>query len=186
MSDTFDLREWIADGRASLATLNSLTKYPSIPTYHPLGERGQLRDEDPVTFDGVVDLTEKIDGTNARIIVLPDGTTVIGSREELLHARGDLVHSSHLGIVDALARLNLVRDAHLSQASPGLIRVIYGEVYGHGVGPAGRRYAGGSGKTGFRACSTRRTCRSSTCPGIRRGRRRGVRTRARAGSRVPG
>jgi RNA ligase len=146
----FNLREWLGDGRASLATLNSLTKYPSIPTYHPLGDKGRLRDESPVAFTGAVEVTEKIDGTNARLIVLPDDTTIVGSREELLHARGDLIANAQLGIVDALNRLHLVSRAHLSQASDSLVRVLYGEVYGHGVGGAGKRYAGTTRLTGFR------------------------------------
>ncbi|MFI7515873.1 hypothetical protein ACIBVK_20520 [Micromonospora echinofusca] len=51
---------------------------------------------------GPVTLTEKVDGTNARIVGLPGGAYLIGSREELLYARGDLIGNPALGIVDAL------------------------------------------------------------------------------------
>ena len=62
-----------------LEALNSATKYPSIRTYHALGERGSLTEE--VTgFHGDVVLSEKIDGSNSRIIRLPDGDWLIGSR----------------------------------------------------------------------------------------------------------
>lgn len=33
-----------------LRTINSVTKYPSIPTFHALGERGRLREEVQVSF----------------------------------------------------------------------------------------------------------------------------------------
>lgn len=145
--EVFNLRRGLADERYSLRTLNSLTKYPEIPTYHPLGARGVLRRHDTVLFTGTVDLTEKIDGTNARVIALPDGTVIVGSREELLHARGDLVWSAQLNIVDTLLDLGVVDRA--TQLAGDDILVAYGEVYGHGIGP-GKRYCGGTTRTGFR------------------------------------
>ncbi|MBW4637687.1 MAG: hypothetical protein KME05_05520 [Gloeocapsa sp. UFS-A4-WI-NPMV-4B04] len=54
-----------------------MTKYPSIPTYHPLGNKGVLLEE-AVSFEGEVVLTEKIDATNSRIILLPNGNFVLG------------------------------------------------------------------------------------------------------------
>jgi hypothetical protein len=51
-------------GKLALTRLNSLTKYPSIPTFHPLGERGRLLDEHlPVPAEPLY-ATEKINGTN--------------------------------------------------------------------------------------------------------------------------
>lgn len=94
MSYEFSLRS------CDLNKLNSMTKYPSIPTYHTLGNKGVLLEE-TVRFEGEVVLTEKVDGTN-RIILLPDGNFVLGSREELLFAKGDLIGNPALGIVDAL------------------------------------------------------------------------------------
>lgn len=86
----------------NLKAINSMTKYPSIPTYHNLDPRdGGLLDE-TVPFTGPVIGTEKIDGTNSRIILLPDGTYLLGSREELLYAQGDLIGNPALGIIDAL------------------------------------------------------------------------------------
>ena len=58
-----------------LRKLNSATKYPSIPTYHALGERGMLLDEH-ASFDGQSILaTEKVDGTNSRTIRLSPANT---------------------------------------------------------------------------------------------------------------
>src|ERR1043165_1712275 len=87
---------------AHLAAVNSMTKYPSIPTYHALDPRnGNLTDE-TVPFNGPVFGTEKIDGANARIILLSDDTYLLGSREELLYAKGDLIENPSQGIVTAL------------------------------------------------------------------------------------
>lgn len=122
-----------------LAALNTATKYPSIPTYHTLNPKnGGLLDE-TTTFTGDVILTEKVDGTNGRIVLFPDGDFFIGSREELLHARGDRIHNPALGIVEALEPLAdrlQPRDEH------GQILVFFLEVYGHKIGGAAKQYTG--------------------------------------------
>ncbi|NUT04037.1 MAG: hypothetical protein HOV76_11200 [Hamadaea sp.] len=122
-----------------------MTKYPSIPTYHSLDPRnGRLLDE-AVRFASVVVGTEKVDGTNSRIILLPDGTYLLGSREELLYAQGDLIGNPALGIVDALRpiadNLPAVEDDH--------IVVYYLEVYGGKVTAASKQYTGGK-RIGYR------------------------------------
>lgn len=123
---------------ANLRAINSMTKYPSIPTYHALDpSNGGLLDE-AVAFDGPVIGTEKIDGTNARIICLPDGTYLLGSREELLFAQGDLIGNPALGIVDALKP---VAEA-MTLGRAELIRVFYLEVYGGKVTAASKHYTG--------------------------------------------
>jgi hypothetical protein len=120
-----------------LSALNSATKYPSIPTYHTLADRGVLTDE-TVRFTDEVILTEKVDGTNGRIVLLPDGDYFIGSREELLHAKGDRVHNPALGIVDALRPL---ADGLKADAGPDLAMVFFLEVYGHRIGGAAKQYS---------------------------------------------
>lgn len=134
-----------------LRRLNSATKYPSIPTYHEMGERGALTDTVAVSFDGQDDLvvTEKIDGTNARILWFPakcQTPYIIGSRNEFLHARGDLIPNPKQGIVAALQPL-LERISGWSP--PGALYVLYGEVYGGSIGKAAKQYTS-SGTTGFR------------------------------------
>ncbi|MFU8871498.1 RNA ligase family protein [Micromonospora sp. SL4-19] len=128
----FDIRA------ADLRAVNSLTKYPSIPTYHALDPRdGGLRGE-VVPFTGTVTLTEKVDGTNSRIILTPDGEYLIGSREELLYARGDLIGNPALGIVDALRDL---AERLRAEAVPGdRITVWYLEVYGGKVTAGSKHY----------------------------------------------
>lgn len=122
----------------TLAKLNSLTKYPPIPTYHILGEKGMLTEDHVglVTTDLV--FTEKIDGTNGRIVLMPDDIYLIGSREEFLHARHDLVYNPSNGIVDALkcwAEV-LVCDRQTSQD----IVVFFLEVYGGKIGSGSKQY----------------------------------------------
>lgn len=127
---SFDLRA------SDLAKLNSLTKYPSILTYHTL-ENGILSEE-AMPFTGTVYATEKIDGTNARIICTPDGMYLLGSREELLYARGDLIGNPALGIVEALK----AQAERLCRPDPEAIEVYYFEVYGGKVTAASKQYTG--------------------------------------------
>lgn len=122
-----------------LDKLNSATKYPSILTYHNLGEKGSLlgtlvEDKD-FWLEDTCYITEKIDGTNARII-LYDNDYIIGSREELLYAQYDRITNPQLGIVDTVR--NLIGEAVLS--SNFSLRVIYGEVYGGNVSGASKQY----------------------------------------------
>ncbi|MFD0690830.1 RNA ligase family protein [Actinomadura fibrosa] len=122
-----------------LGALNSATKYPSIPTFHALDPKNGSLQDGPTAFAGVtgrVLLTEKVDGTNSRIIVFPGGDYILGSREELLHARGDLIANPALGIVDAL------RPLAESVADGDVFRVLYLEVYGGKVGGAAKQYSG--------------------------------------------
>jgi len=131
-----------------LRRLNSITKYPSILTYHGLGDRGRLTDEVlvPFTDSEIVSVTEKIDGTNARMIFLPDGTYILGSREELLYAKGDLIGDQAQGIVEALKPIAERLPSHLSGKN---IRVYYGEVYGGKVSSNSKQYTT-EGLVGFR------------------------------------
>lgn len=136
----------ITQRTVDLGKLNSMTKYPSIPTYHTM-DRGVLGDV-AVRFDGgPIYLTEKIDGTNARIILLPDGTYMLGSREELLYASGDLIGNPQLGIT---GHLRPIADRISGILSPDqYITIIYGELYGGRVTAASNQYTN-SQAVGFR------------------------------------
>jgi hypothetical protein len=120
----------------NLTKLNSLTKYPSIPTYHALGDKGRLTETILVPFECDVILTEKIDGTNARLICTPEGV-LVGSREDLLWATGDLIHNPAMGIVAAVRDYARVL---LNSLPTEALLVIYGEVYGRNVGAAAKNY----------------------------------------------
>lgn len=137
---SFDVRA------VDLSALNSLTKYPSIPTYHTLdaGNGGLL--ETCVEFAGPVIGTEKVDGTNARVISLPSGDFLLGSREELLYAKGDLIGDPAQGIVTALRAF---ADG-LTPVADDVIRVHYVEVYGGKVTGASKQYTGSRTTVGYR------------------------------------
>lgn len=141
---------------ASFDALNSATKYPSIDTYHKLDpSNGVLLDTVTQFPDGPVTLTEKIDGAGTRIIMRPDGDWLIGSREELLHARGDRIFNPVLGIVPALLPVaeRLARQTRIDSARHFINKVTwvwYLEVYGASAkNPATRQYTG-AGNTGIR------------------------------------
>lgn len=139
-----------------LRKLNSLTKYPSILTYHQLGEKGALLPELNVEFTSE-DLvaTEKVDGTNSRIILMPDGRYLIGSREELLHASGDLIYNPALGIVETLKQTaealasevesvafpkQACSRAWQGESPENLIWTLYFETYGGKTTSAAKQY----------------------------------------------
>lgn len=125
---------YLARHKERQSKLDSMTKYPSIETYHALDPQTGMLQEDRVTqFTGTVVVTEKIDGVNARIILLPDGTYILGSRSELLYGQGDLIENPAHGIVETLYNIA----ERLSGPERDSIMVVYGEVYGHGNGPWG-------------------------------------------------
>lgn len=137
--------------REHLPILNSLTKYPSIPTYHVMGEKGRLTPERiPMPAAGPFQLTEKLDGTNVRIVMLPSlGMWFVGSREELLTERTDLVHNPVLGIVDGV-RAHAVRSFAKLCSKPNTVDnvyTLYGELFGGKAAGMGKQY--GQSRTDF-------------------------------------
>lgn len=117
-----------------LPVVDTATKYPEILTYHTLGERGRFTDE-VASFDGKVILTEKVNGMNIRVVKDSYGDWVIGSRDELLTARGDRVANQFQGAVEALG------DLPDRLPSPfGAIRVYFMEVYGGKIGREAKQY----------------------------------------------
>lgn len=156
--------EWY---RPHLAAINSLTKYPSIPTYHTLDPRDGRLHEERVEFpaDQPVVITEKVDGTNVRLILLRSGMWFIASREDLLAARGDLVHNTTQGIVDAVRPLadrladegdpeyHIGSDRSVFSDDAAAACVLYLELYGGSgsrvIGRNARQYTG-AGAVGYR------------------------------------
>lgn len=123
-----------------LDKFNSMTKYPPIPTYHTMA-KGKLLDEVRVQFTGRVIGTEKVDGINARIIFCPDQSVLVGSREDLLWERTDLIHNPAMGIVDCLKdKVHALERKLIDLCLPDRIMVFYGEVFGHGIGNSAKNY----------------------------------------------
>lgn len=122
--------------------LNTITKYPSILTYHKLGNRGTLV-EDLTEYkcidDKILEATEKVDGTNVRIIICGNDY-IIGTREEFIYAKGDRIRNDKqsilfkcIDIAERLIRDNKFKDTELI--------VIYGENYGKDIGRGYKNYA---------------------------------------------
>lgn len=130
-----------------LSKLNSATKYPSIETYHVLGEKGRLT-EDLGPFAGIdedeeIVLTEKVDGTNFRIVMLPDGDYFIGMREELIYAKGDRIMPTALNSATRVAR-PIADYIFGTQGEASEIRVFFMEIYGSKIGGAAKNYTRGT------------------------------------------
>jgi hypothetical protein len=127
--------------------LNSATKYPSIETYHVLGERGALtEDVGPFAgYEGDALFTEKVNGTNGRIVLFPDGDFLIGSREELWYADGDRIINPSFRLVETLKPVA----EGLTGDGTQHISVFFFEVYGHQIGSAAKQYTG-EGNVGYR------------------------------------
>lgn len=145
-----------------LRKLNTLTKYPSILTYHNLGQRGSLIDslvENKSFDDRDVYITEKIDGTNSRIVFFTNAhgfiyDYIIGSREEFLSSNGDRIINPSQGIVKNLLPIaEAIVEHSLTFPSftlnPNSIYCLYGETYGGNINGA-KQYSG-HGSYGFRA-----------------------------------
>lgn len=120
--------------------LNSATKYPSIETYHKIN--GYILTDDLTdgkSFAGQnVYITEKIDGSNGRIIITTDddgliSDFLIGTRNDIIYARGDRVLNHTERMVDSLIPESeiIIRNAQSNTSLlPNSIYVLYGENYG--------------------------------------------------------
>ncbi|MBP1992321.1 RNA ligase family protein [Paenibacillus eucommiae] len=121
-----------------LKKINSLTKYPSILTYHQLGERGRLTDElsESKGFSPLeeVYVYEKVDGENSRIIVFKNNDKeidyLIGSREELLFAKGDRIGNPYGNIAEFLKPLADKFVDTIFSNNDWALTVIFQESYG--------------------------------------------------------
>lgn len=154
----FDIR------KVDIDRLNSMTKYPSILTYHELGNGGVLNDAvlTPFPANNTLYGTEKVDGTNTRLVFTPDNHVIVGSREDFLWESKDLIGNPTLGIMDYFRSIvpRLINEAfslraiyttnntfNVNDAFP--MMTIYGELYGKNIGAAAKHYTSG-GMVGFR------------------------------------
>lgn len=127
----------------TLRKLNSLTKYPSILTYHNLGKKGTLLDSltesDYVPSDDeVLEGTEKVDGTNGRILIF-NNDYIIGTREDLIYAKGDRIVNDTYDIVKNMKPLAEKLLANVLETNT--LHVIYGESYGKNIGRNYKNYS---------------------------------------------
>lgn len=130
--------------------LNSMTKYPSIPTFHDINqgilqENLTVDDESFPTGDTEIYVTEKVDGTNSRII-LSAGDYIIGSREELLCAKGDRFFNPSQEIV---ATIRSYAERLAPEFFTDTLFVLFGESYGGNIGKNAKQYSSARNR-GFR------------------------------------
>ncbi len=142
--------------------LNCVTKYPSIDTFHRLQD-GRFPTNDtnhnPASLELLglkkLDVYEKIDGVNVRVILVPGcqpGIT-IGSRESILYISESAVYSNNHDIVETIFETpefeTLVNNIQNSPTTGEMI-VLYGEVFG-GKTNNHKRYHDGNPKVrGFK------------------------------------
>jgi hypothetical protein len=117
----------------NIARLNTLTRYPDIPSYHSRDPDTGMLDDPPNRSVGEIIATEKIDGVLARILITPDGY-LIGTNRDWLHAQGDLIANPSLGIVKTLRPV--------AEALPRTddLTVLYGELFGGKITDASAHY----------------------------------------------
>lgn len=125
-----------------LQKINSATKYPSILTYHNLGDRGTLVDSlvENKSFENTdVYISEKIDGTNSRIVFTTNDVGdvedfLIGSREDFLFAYKDRIINNTLGIVKTIYPIaNTIMSFNFK---PNMVYAFYGETFGGNINGA--------------------------------------------------
>lgn len=132
---------------------NSLTKYPSIETYHKMGERGCLSDELTMQLPSDTELfvSEKVDGRNTRILILNDDY-IIGSREDWIYAKGDraipIGEQMKVNFLKNIA--DRILEDHADVIEPDTLYCIYGELYGSKIQKIWHHYTKANDEFGFR------------------------------------
>ena len=123
--------------------LNTITKYPSILTYHELGKKGTVIEELTSQYyecsdDEELEGTEKVDGTGSRIIICGQDY-LIGTREEFIYAKGDRIKNDQLNILKNCIPIaeRLVSENHFDNNE---LLAIYGETYGENIGRNYKNY----------------------------------------------
>lgn len=123
--------------------LNSITKYPSILTYHKPGKKGTVVEEFTESYytptnDEILEGTEKVDGTGSRIVICGQDY-LIGTREEFIYAKGDRIRNDQLNILKNCIPIaeRLVSENHFDNNE---LLAIYGETYGENIGRNYKNY----------------------------------------------
>lgn len=123
--------------------LNTITKYPSILTYHELGKKGTVIEELTSQYYECLDEeelegTEKVDGTGSRIIICGQDY-LIGTREEFIYAKGDRIKNDQLNILKNCIPIaeRLVNEYNFNKTK---LFAIYGETYGENIGRNYKNY----------------------------------------------
>ena len=116
--------------------VSTLTKYPSILTYHNFSDTGiglapSLVENKLFPAEEDCFVTEKIDGANSRIIVF-NHDYIIGSRDLFLYAKGDRYGDPALNIVNTIKNC-ADKMVEILEQQDEFLYVIYGETYGGSI-----------------------------------------------------
>ena len=136
--------------------INTATKYPSILTYHVLGERGVLTEETSELFGDDYYVTEKINGANSRLIIDADYDWIVGSREDIFWANNDRSFNPSQSIVKTIRKtISDLSGTNFADFLPEFLSgdnfiVVYGEVYGDKTINNDFKQYGDGKNTGFR------------------------------------
>jgi hypothetical protein len=134
----------------TLQKLNSLTKYPSIPTYHKTDGTGMLTTEHEFILDEPTYLiSEKIDGTSSRIIFDHEGNYIVGIRENFLWGSKDLIVQDSMGILPEIVKCAEKLKGSLD-FSKEKVFCVYGESYGGSISRNSKNYTKDANIRGFR------------------------------------
>lgn len=137
--------------------LNSLTKYPSIETFHKINKKTLLdtltEDRKLTSKEEVLYFSEKIDGTNTRVLI-SGNEYIIGSREDLLYGniQGYIKPQSNDKTINAIIKTGIEiaeRILKINSPDPKVLFVLYGETFGGNIGKQCKNYSK-SGITDFR------------------------------------
>lgn len=131
----------------NVQALNSASKYPSILSYHKHGNKGLLTEELNCVppYGELLGITEKIDGSNSRIIIFLDNNKwrfVIGSRETLLYSNGDFLIKEEYSIVETLLPLaEMLQKQIVYELREDALNTFYFEVFGDSKQPESKNYS---------------------------------------------
>lgn len=145
----FQERKTKTDYKLTAEELNGMTKFPSIYPLHEFIRVGKkmLAHGEPIHSikDKEFDITEKIDGTNIRIIIHRNCNEVfIGGRGELLAYNKDLLYNDKYGVIDIINKTfdeKILDSFHKSSFWDGNeFLILYGELFGKGIQKRGKQY----------------------------------------------
>jgi len=130
--------------------LDTLTKYPSILTYHKLNQKAQGRLVEELSFPNEINgnniiVTEKLDGENSRLIFIVEDYNIdyfIGTRDEIIYAKGDRIITKKGNMVNTVkpfAEL-ICNNSEFIKENNNSIVVIYSESFGGSVQKASKQY----------------------------------------------
>lgn len=115
--------------------VNSLTEYPSILTYHKLGDKGgllnELYEDNRFGKNELLEVTEKVDGTNMRLI-LTNEDYLVATRSNIVYAQDDRIINEK-AVKPVLDECDYLIKTMQKDRMNDSVLVVFGEVYGNSI-----------------------------------------------------